>query len=114
MGLLGSAFGLGMVVGPFLGGFLAGDEVNHMRPALVAASLSLISIGIGSILGLVITYVVSRTGIDYAGIEFAGVTMRRLLYPVLRIEQFIIFPLGVFITTTLVGIYPAHKRRRCC
>jgi MFS transporter, DHA1 family, tetracycline resistance protein len=40
MGLLGSAFGLGMVAGPFLGGVLAGSEGDFMRPGLFAAALS--------------------------------------------------------------------------
>ncbi len=40
MGMMGAAFGLGMVLGPFLGGILAGDEANFMRPGLFAAGLS--------------------------------------------------------------------------
>ncbi len=40
MGIMGSAFGLGMVIGPFLGGILSGDEGNFILPGLVAAGLS--------------------------------------------------------------------------
>jgi MFS transporter, DHA1 family, tetracycline resistance protein len=40
MGVIGAAFGLGMVVGPFLGGILAGESGNFMRPGLFAAALS--------------------------------------------------------------------------
>jgi MFS transporter, DHA1 family, tetracycline resistance protein len=40
MGLIGSAFGLGMVLGPFLGGVLAGDDGNYLRAGLFAAGLS--------------------------------------------------------------------------
>ncbi|MDF3125314.1 MFS transporter [Rheinheimera sp. 1928-s] len=43
MGLIGSAFGLGMVGGPFLGGVLAGDEINFFLPSMVAASLSVLA-----------------------------------------------------------------------
>lgn len=43
MGLIGSAFGLGMVGGPFLGGVLAGDAINFLVPSLVAASLSVMA-----------------------------------------------------------------------
>ena len=50
MGLIGAAFGLGMVVGPFLGGVLAGDEINFMRPALAAGSLSLLAMLAGSLI----------------------------------------------------------------
>lgn len=50
MGIVGAAFGLGMVVGPSLGGLLAGPEASLMKPALVAACLSLIAILCGFIL----------------------------------------------------------------
>ncbi|GLP96364.1 MFS transporter [Paraferrimonas sedimenticola] len=43
MGLIGAAFGLGMVVGPFLGGVLAGEALNFTLPSLVAAALSAIA-----------------------------------------------------------------------
>lgn len=49
MGVIGSAFGLGMVAGPFLGGVLAGDG-NFVRPALVAAALSTTAIVAGLLL----------------------------------------------------------------
>ncbi len=40
MGIMGSAFGLGMVIGPFIGGVLAGDEGNYRLVGLFAAGLS--------------------------------------------------------------------------
>lgn len=40
MGLIGAAFGLGMVIGPFLGGVLAGEAGNFQLVGLVAAALS--------------------------------------------------------------------------
>ncbi len=40
MGMIGAAFGLGMVIGPFLGGILSGSDGNFMRPGLFAAALS--------------------------------------------------------------------------
>jgi DHA1 family tetracycline resistance protein-like MFS transporter len=49
MGLVGAAFAVGMVVGPTLGGLLTGDELNFVRPALAAASLSLLAIIAGSL-----------------------------------------------------------------
>jgi MFS family permease len=44
MGLIGAAFGLGLVIGPFLGGVLAGDQVNFTQPALLAAGLSTLAL----------------------------------------------------------------------
>ncbi|KXI30580.1 hypothetical protein AX660_10805 [Paraglaciecola hydrolytica] len=43
MGVIGSAFGLGMVGGPFLGGVLAGDDINFFLPSMVAASFSVMA-----------------------------------------------------------------------
>jgi MFS family permease len=40
MGLIGAAFGLGLVIGPFIGGFLSGDDADHFVPGLVACGLS--------------------------------------------------------------------------
>jgi MFS family permease len=41
MGILASAFGVGLVLGPVLGGILAGENANHIPPALSAAALSI-------------------------------------------------------------------------
>ncbi len=72
-----------------------------------AGALSVLSIVIGCGLGFVVTSVYSIYGIDYAGIEFAGVTLRELIYPVLRVEQFVLFPVCVFLFTLVAGVYPA-------
>ncbi|WP_101760043.1 MFS transporter [Oceanicoccus sp. KOV_DT_Chl] len=40
MGMIGAAFGLGMVIGPTLGGLLSGNGESYMLPFLVAAGLS--------------------------------------------------------------------------
>lgn len=45
MGKLGAAFGLGLVLGPFLGGFLSGDTGSFVLPCLVAAGMSLLALG---------------------------------------------------------------------
>jgi ABC-type lipoprotein release transport system permease subunit len=72
-----------------------------------AGALALVSIVLGLTLGLIATYITSQTGIDYGGIEFAGVTFRDLLYPVIKVRQFVEFPILVFLFTTLVSLYPA-------
>lgn len=72
-----------------------------------AGALAVLSIGIGIMLGFLITYLTSKVGIDYTGIEFAGITFRELLYPVLKLKQFIFYPFWVFVFTEIAGIYPA-------
>ncbi len=72
-----------------------------------AGALAVLSIGIGIMLGFLITYITSKVGIDYTGIEFAGITFRELLYPVLKLKQFIFYPFWVFVFTEIAGIYPA-------
>lgn len=72
-----------------------------------AGALAMVSIILGAILGLIATYIVMQTGINYTGIEFAGVTFRKLLYPVLDVDQFLIYPAAVFIFTLIVALYPA-------
>ncbi|MBD3297706.1 MAG: FtsX-like permease family protein [candidate division Zixibacteria bacterium] len=72
-----------------------------------AGALAFVSILLGMVLGLVVTLITAATGIDYSGIEFAGVTFRELLYPVMTLNQFTRFPVWVFIFTIVVGLYPA-------
>lgn len=77
-----------------------------------AGALGIISAGIGIVLGLTVTAVLAHTGIDYRGIEFAGSTIRELIYPVLNVYQFIFYPLGIIAFTSLVGLYPAITAAR--
>src|SRR5580704_4269618 len=47
MGIVGAAIGIGFMLGPAIGGLLAGNDLNSasfIRPALVAAALSLVAI----------------------------------------------------------------------
>lgn len=73
-----------------------------------AAALAVLSIVLGSVLGLIITYAAALVGFDFTGIEYVGVTFRRLIYPVLTARPFIEYPLWVFVFTTLIGLYPAR------
>jgi ABC-type lipoprotein release transport system permease subunit len=79
---------------------------------LEAGSLALLSIALGVALGFLVTLVVSRTGVDYQGVEFAGVTIKELIYPVMHLKQYIIYPAGVLLFTLLVGLYPAGYAAR--
>ncbi|MBN1937941.1 MAG: ABC transporter permease [Candidatus Aminicenantes bacterium] len=86
-----------------------GTRAAGIRRLIVAeaGSLAAVSIGLGAVLGFLLTFVLSKTGIDYRGIEFAGTTFTDLLYPVLQVKQFLIYPTVVFFFTLLVGLYPA-------
>jgi multidrug resistance protein len=44
MGLIGAAFGLGMVLGPMIGGLLAGDDASFTLPCLFAGVMSVLAI----------------------------------------------------------------------
>jgi ABC-type lipoprotein release transport system permease subunit len=87
-----------------------GTRSSGVRRLVVfeAGGLALLSIAMGTALGLVLTLIISRTGIDYRGIEFAGTAFYDLLYPVLQVRQFLIYPPAVFLFTLLVGVYPAR------
>ncbi len=87
-----------------------GTRVSGIRKLLLfeAGALSIVSIIIGIILGSIAIYILSKTGIDYRGIEVGGATISDLLYPVFKLRQFVIYPFGVFIFTLIVGMYPAY------
>ncbi|HOS11887.1 MAG TPA: FtsX-like permease family protein [Candidatus Aminicenantes bacterium] len=74
---------------------------------LEAGSLALLSIALGVGLGFLVTLIVSLTGVNYQNIEFAGVTIKELIYPVFHLKQYVLFPAGVLLFTMLVGLYPA-------
>ncbi len=77
-----------------------------------AAFLSIISIVIGSAISLAVNSYVGHVGLDYRGMEFLGTTVQELIYPVMNVEQYITYPIWVFILTSIVGIYPAVHAAR--
>jgi ABC-type lipoprotein release transport system permease subunit len=77
-----------------------------------AGSLAIVSVVIGVVMAFGITWLVSKGGIDYSGIEFGGVTIRERLYPIMKIYQFVLYPALVFVFTTLIGIFPAIRAAR--
>jgi ABC-type lipoprotein release transport system permease subunit len=77
-----------------------------------SGSLGAISALAGILIGLVFMGIMTQVGLDYRGIEFAGSTFNELLYPVIKPYQFVIYPLGLFVFTLLVGLYPAAVASR--
>jgi ABC-type lipoprotein release transport system permease subunit len=74
---------------------------------LEAVWLGVIGVAFGVALAAVSVWILSYTGIDYSGVEFAGATMRELLYPVSHPSQYTLYPVIVFTLTAAVGLYPA-------
>jgi len=79
---------------------------------LEAGALAVIAVVMGALLGLAVTAIFVHTGIDYGGIEYQGVTFRKLLYPVLETSQFIVYPLFALIFTIVIALYPATYAAR--
>jgi len=72
-----------------------------------AGALAIVSIGLGAILGFVLTAIFSHVGIDYTGIEMMGVTIQESIRPTMVVQQFIFYPVWVFGFTIIAGLYPA-------
>lgn len=77
-----------------------------------AGALGVFSVVMGLVLGAGLNWAFSMIGFDYRGIEFEGVTIRNLIYPVISARQFWIYPLSVLAFTVLAGIYPAVHAAR--
>ncbi|MDE0466008.1 MAG: ABC transporter permease [Candidatus Poribacteria bacterium] len=73
-----------------------------------AGALAIVSIGLGLILGFVLTVVFAHVGIDYTGVEMTGVTIQEFIRPIMKVEQFILYPIWLFIFTIIAGLYPAR------
>ena len=73
-----------------------------------AGALAIVSIGLGVILGFVLTAVFAHVGIDYTGVEMTGVTIQEFIRPIMKVEQFILYPIWLFIFTIIAGLYPAR------
>jgi ABC-type lipoprotein release transport system permease subunit len=86
-----------------------GTRPSGIRKLIIfeSAVLAFISIIIGVILGFIVMMMLVKWGIDYRGIEISGAVMSDMLYPVVELRQFFIYPVFVFIFTVLIGLYPA-------
>ena len=77
-----------------------------------AAALAIISIIFGGVLGYALVAIFAHVGLDFTGNEMMGVTLQEFIYPVIKIEQFITYPVSVFIFTIIAGLYPAWHLAR--
>lgn len=77
-----------------------------------SAAMGFLSVILGTALGMALTAILSYTGINYSGIEFAGVTFQKAIYPQVRAFQYTIFPLGVWLFTVVIALYPAIHAAR--
>ncbi len=73
---------------------------------LESGALAIFSIFIGIIVGFAITFIYTKIGIDYTGVEVMGITIKNIIYPVMKVRQFVLYPVIVFFITLIIGIYP--------
>ncbi|MEN8154083.1 MAG: FtsX-like permease family protein [Acidobacteriota bacterium] len=90
-----------------------GTRPGGLRKLIIfeAGWLAVISNIIGIILGLIISLLLVKYGIDYSGIEIAGAYMDKI-FPVMNFIQYIKYPVFVLIFTIIVGFYPAFVAGR--
>jgi ABC-type lipoprotein release transport system permease subunit len=77
-----------------------------------AGALAVISIAIGCAIALVLTAILSVTGLNYGDTEFSGMALRELIYPVVTVRQYVVFPIYILLFTIVIGIYPAIHAAR--
>ncbi|PTY36987.1 hypothetical protein BGP77_06800 [Saccharospirillum sp. MSK14-1] len=82
---------------------------------LILAEGLLLGVGaivIGLVVGVLVTVLVAQIGIDYGGMEVAGVALNEVIRPQLNLSQLIILPIWVLALTLLACLYPAAHAAR--
>lgn len=74
--------------------------------------LGIAAILVGLVLGVLITLWVAHIGIDYGGLEVAGVALNEVIRPQLNISHLITLPIWVMALTLLACLYPAAHAAR--
>ncbi|MDA8245058.1 MAG: ABC transporter permease [Elusimicrobia bacterium] len=72
-----------------------------------AGALALISSALGMAIGLLACRLVGIKGLDYTGVDYAGITMLEPIRPMFRWLQYWLYPAALFVFTLLVSLYPA-------
>lgn len=123
-GILGAIVGIGVLNTLFMAIFERTWELGVMRAigtrqaqvihliVLEAASLAAVSVVAGALLGAAAIGVLGMTGLDFGGAEFGGATLNGLLYPRMRLRQFVLYPPLVFLFTVAISLYPAWVASR--
>lgn len=77
-----------------------------------SACLGFVSVLLGTLAGWGATQLMTWIGLDYRGIEYAGITYQTVIVPQARMIQYTLFPLGVWCFTILISLYPAIHAAR--
>jgi len=77
-----------------------------------AGSLAIFSVIAGILLAIIFAIPLTYIGIDYNGVEFADVTFKEPIYFMFALRQIILYPIGTFLFTLIVGLYPAIHAAR--
>lgn len=92
-------------------GVLRAVGTRPLRMALIivgeAAVLAVVSAAAGVFIGWLSSHLTAVHGLDYSGIDYAGVTILEPLRPKFRALQFWLYPSALFVFTLLVSLYPA-------
>ncbi|MDT8285794.1 MAG: FtsX-like permease family protein [Elusimicrobiales bacterium] len=92
-------------------GVLRAVGTRPLRMALIiigeAAVLGVISAAAGVLIGALASHLTALRGLDYSGVDYAGVTILEPLRPAFRAFQFWLYPSALFVFTLLVSLYPA-------
>lgn len=70
------------------------------------------AIAIGLVIGVLVTWLTAQIGIDYGGMEVAGVALNEVIRPQLNPGQLLILPAWVLALTLIACLYPAAHAAR--
>ena len=92
-------------------GVLRAVGTRPLRMALMiiseAAVLALLSAAAGMAIGWLASWLTGIHGLDYTGVDYAGVTILEPIRPEFRALQYWLYPAALFVFTLIVSLYPA-------
>lgn len=106
MGLIAAAFGLGFMIGPFLGGILS--HYGFAAPYIFAGSIALLN----SILIMLILHESEKKIVQRrVGNLFSIKVMREVLHPQIVMDLTVLFFLTTFAFSLMFGVFPLYTNR---